>query len=49
MDDAIEPKTNVTLPSSVDMGLNSIDLDNLVKDRIDAIIRSHFVEKYPKL
>lgn len=49
MNDVIEPKTDVTLPLSNDMGLNSIDLDNLVKDRIDAILRSHFIEKFPKI
>ena len=48
MTDTIEPKTNVTLPQSNDMGLNSIDLENLIKDRIDNILKNHFIEKFPK-
>jgi hypothetical protein len=49
MVDIVEPNINATLPASVDMGLNSIDLDSLIKNRIDSIIRSHFVDKYPKM
>jgi len=49
MQDSIEPMSNVTLAPSSDMGLNSIDMENLIKSRIDDIIRSHFLEKYPKL
>ncbi|HWY35475.1 MAG TPA: hypothetical protein VNX68_12590 [Nitrosopumilaceae archaeon] len=48
MSDIVEPKTNVTLPASADMGLNSTDLENLIKNRIDAIIIGHF-SKYPKM
>jgi len=49
MQDSIEPISNVTLAPSSDMGLNSIDIENLIKSRIDDIIRGHFLEKYPKL
>ena len=49
MNDVIEPKTDVTLPASDNMGLSSMDLDKLIKDRIDSIIKSHFIEKFPKL
>ena len=48
MKDSIEPKIDATLPASDNMGLNSTDLDQLIKDRLDSIIRSHFLEKYPK-
>lgn len=49
MQDSIEPISNVTLSPSNDMGLNSIDLDNMIKNRIDNLIMSHFLEKYPKM
>ena len=49
MIDSIEPKTNTSLPLSDDMGLNSIDIEKLLKDRIDSIIRSHFIDKFPKM
>lgn len=49
MDDSIEPMTNATLPLSNDMGLNSVDLEDIIKTRIDSIIMSHFKDKYPKM
>lgn len=49
MIDIVEPKTDVTLPTSNDMGLHNNELDSIIKNRIDAIIQSHFIEKYPKM
>jgi hypothetical protein len=49
MVDSVEPMTNATLPLSNDMGLNSVDLEDIIKTRIDSIIMSHFKDKYPKM
>lgn len=48
MIDAIEPVSNAIMSPSVDMGLKSLDLERLVKDRIDAIMKDYFT-KFPKL
>lgn len=48
MIDSIEPIINTTLVTSNDMGLNSNELDDLIKNRIDSIIKNHF-SKFPKL
>lgn len=47
--DAIEPKSDVTLALSDDMGLKSADIENLLKNRLDDIIKNYFLEKFPKL
>ena len=49
MQDSIEPVSNVTLAPSADMGLNSIDMENLLKSRLDDIIKDYFLQKYPKM
>ncbi len=51
MIDSVEAKTDVTLSSSLDLNPSFIpaDLENFIKDRIDSIIKSHFIEKYPKM
>jgi hypothetical protein len=49
MQDSIEPISNVTLAPSTDMGLNSIDMESLLKSRLDDIIKDYFLQKYPKM
>ena len=47
--DTIEPKVDVTLAPSQDMGLNSTEIDNMIKTRIEDYIKSHFSDKFPKM
>ena len=48
MSDTVEPKTDVTLPASIDMGLNVAELEKIVKDRVDSIVKNYF-SQYPKV
>ena len=42
MIDTVSPIYNKTLPPSDDMGLKTLDLERLVKDRVDNIIKNYF-------
>jgi len=50
MQDTIDPVMDKTLPPAEDMGLvNAVDMEKIVKDRVDAIIKDYFLQKYPKM
>jgi len=50
MQDTIEPIVNKILPPSEDMGLkNAINVENMVKERIDKMIKDYFLQIYPKI
>jgi hypothetical protein len=45
MIDAIEPITNVTLPMGSDMGLNTVKTDDIIKSKIDDILRAYLQQQ----
>ena len=48
MIDIIEPKLDV-ISTKTAADINTLDIDNLIKDRIDMMIKNHFIDKYPKM
>jgi len=48
MIDIIEPKLDVISPKTVS-DINTLDIESLIKDRIDMMIKNHFIDKYPKM
>lgn len=49
LSDSIPAKTDVTMEPSNDMGLNNVDLEQILKDRIDHLIKDYFLTKFPKV
>lgn len=49
MIDAVTPISNAVLPPSTDMGLKTVDIEKIVKDRVDSILRNHYNDTFPKL
>lgn len=47
--DAIEPVADVSLPLSNDMGLKPIELDGIIKKRVEDMMNQYFAEKFPKM